>query len=103
MFEELLLDKKLDLEELSIADFVCINLDLMLYKSKDLLNVGFHMLVRFHQQRHSLLQLLKQVQILEDRENVATLKKVDGQLSQLRKLAESSEFWLGSIEPAAII
>ena len=31
MFEELLLDKKLDLEELSIADFVCINLDLMLY------------------------------------------------------------------------
>lgn len=43
-------DNKLDLEELSISDFVCINLDLILYKEEKLLNKSFELLIKFHSQ-----------------------------------------------------
>lgn len=42
-------DNQLDLEELSISDFVCINLDLILYKEETLLNRSFELLIKFHQ------------------------------------------------------
>jgi len=40
-------DKKLDLERISVADFVCVLLDLILYENADLVNNAFKLLVRF--------------------------------------------------------
>jgi hypothetical protein len=41
------LDKKLDLEDISARDFVCILLDIILYENKHLVNNAFKLLVRF--------------------------------------------------------
>ena len=40
-------DKMLDLERISIRDFVCILLDLILYENSHLVNNAFKLLVRF--------------------------------------------------------
>ena len=40
-------DKKLDLERISVADFVCVLLDLILYENSQLVNNAFKLLVRF--------------------------------------------------------
>lgn len=40
-------DKKLDLERISVADFVCVLLDLILYENPALVNNAFKLLVRF--------------------------------------------------------
>jgi hypothetical protein len=40
-------DKKLDLERISVADFVCVLLDLILYENPNLVNNAFKLLVRF--------------------------------------------------------
>ena len=42
LIKRLLEDKKLDLEELSWSDYVCINLDLILYNNENLLNKLLH-------------------------------------------------------------
>jgi len=44
-------DKKLDLERISVADFVCVLLDLILYENAALVNNAFKLLVRFFQQK----------------------------------------------------
>ena len=40
-------DKKLDLENISLSDFVCVLLDLILYENSALVNNAFKLLVRF--------------------------------------------------------
>ena len=42
-------DKKLDLERISVADFVCVLVDLILYENSQLVNNAFKLLVRFFQ------------------------------------------------------
>lgn len=42
-------DKKLDLERISVSDFVCVLLDLILYENSQLVNNAFKILVRFFQ------------------------------------------------------
>jgi hypothetical protein len=44
-------DKKLDLERISVADFVCVLLDLILYENAALVNNAFKLLVRFFCQK----------------------------------------------------
>ena len=96
-------DKKLDLEELSIKDFVCINLDLILYKDENLLTKAFELLIRFHTQQVTILELLSEVQLLENENSTDLLKKAEENGSQLRKLGEASEFWLGSSDKNGLI
>ena len=91
-------DLTLDLEELSLADYVCINLDLILYQNEDLLNKAFELLIGFHQQRDSLFNLLSQVQLLETEEEINIFRETEEKLSLLNRHSEKSEFWLGSEE-----
>jgi len=103
LFENLLEDKKLDLEVLSFADYVCINLDLILYQNEGLLNRAFSLLIRFHSQRNSLLRLLRSVQMLESDQAIDTLRKVEDKLTELRRIAQNSEFWLGQTDRESVI
>jgi len=102
VFERLLDDKKLDLEELSWADYVCINLDLILYQNEGLLNKAFALLIRFHSQRKSLLDLLRSVQMLESDQAIDTLRNIELTLTNLRRMAQNSEFWLGQTDRESI-
>ena len=102
VFDKLLEDKKLDLEELSWADYVCINLDLILYKNEGLLNKAFSLLIRFHSQRKGLLDLMRSVQMLESDEAIDTLHTIEERLTELRRMAQNSEFWLGQTDRESV-
>jgi hypothetical protein len=54
-------DKKLDLERISVADFVCVLLDLILYENPNLVNNAFKLLVRFFQQKQAIIDLASNV------------------------------------------
>lgn len=72
-------DQKLDLEELSVSDFVCINLDLILYKDERLLNKSFELLIKFHSQQKDLYNLLKSVQVLESESSLKLLIETENE------------------------
>ena len=69
-------DKKLDLERISVADFVCVLLDMILYENSQLVNNAFKLLVRFFQQKQAIIDLASNVQILEKDLEIAVLKAV---------------------------
>lgn len=100
--DEIFEDKTLDLEELSKADYVCVNLDLILYKNGGLLNKAFSLLIRFHTQRKNFLDLLRSVQILESDESINFLREVTDKLTELRRMAQNSEFWLGQTDRESV-
>ena len=54
-------DKKLDLEEISERDFVCILLDLIMYENSELVNNAFKLLVRFFSQKQAIIDLAADV------------------------------------------
>ena len=81
---------------------MCINLDLILYKNEGLLNKAFSLLIRFHSQRKSLLDLLRSVQILESDEAIDTFHTIEEKLTELRRMAQSSEFWLGQTDRESV-
>ena len=88
-------DKNLDLERISARDFVCILLDLILYENSDLINNAFKLLVRFFQQKNAIVELATEVQLLEDEQEIAILRCVSTQLTQMKKESENAEFWFG--------
>lgn len=88
-------DKKLDLERISAADFVCVLLDLILYENAALVNNAFKLLVRFFQQKKSIIDLASQVQLLEKDADIVVLRSVQQQLTDMKREADNSEFWLG--------
>ena len=57
--DKVLEDRALDLEEISVRDFVAIMLDILLYDRGELKNKAFSILVRFFTQRTAMVDLLK--------------------------------------------
>ena len=88
-------DKKLDLERISVADFVCVLLDLILYENSQLVNNAFKLLVRFFQQKQAIIDLASNVQLLEKDLEIAILKTVQQQLTEMKREGDNAEFWLG--------
>jgi len=88
-------DKNLDLEDISVRDFVCILLDIILYENATLVNHAFKLLVRFFSQKKAIIELAEEVQLLEDPAEIAILSFVSQELPEVKKDAENSEFWLG--------
>ena len=93
-------DKKLDLEEISERDFVCILLDLILYEDTYLVSNAFQLLVRFFSQNRALFQIANEVQLLQDKNAIVLFKKTSKILLRMKKHAENAEFWLGFNDPA---
>lgn len=46
-----------------------------------------------------IIRYAKDVQILQDQQEVTILKKVSAELRVMKKNAENSEFWIGNAEP----
>jgi len=88
-------DKKLDLENISVADFVCVLLDLILYENPALVNSAFKLLVRFFEQKKAIIDLATNVQLLEKDVEIAILKSVQHQLTDMKREGDNAEFWLG--------
>jgi len=93
--KEIIDGKRLDLQEMSRADFVCVLIDLTLYQHGELVNKAFENLLRHFSQRHELIETLKNVQMLEYSDAIEVLKNVQDQLTQLRNESDASENWMG--------
>ena len=96
-------DKKLDLERISVADFVCVLLDLMLYENTALVKNAFHLLVRFFCQKQAIIDVVSQVQILEKDSEIAIFKSVQIQLTEMKREVDNAEFWLGKTDIQELI
>ena len=90
-------NKNLDMKVMSTKkDLVCVLLDIILYQDSKLVNNAFTLLSKYFQQKQGIIKYAREVQILQDQQEVTILKKVSFELRSLKKEAENSEFWIGS-------
>ena len=54
--------------------YICILIDLLSYKHEPLCNKSLELIIRYFNQRHKLIEILKQIQLLEHPESIKTLK-----------------------------
>lgn len=51
--------------------------------------------MRFFQQKQAIIDLASQVQLLEKESEIAILRSVQQQLTEMKREADNAEFWLG--------
>ena len=78
----------------SQTTYVWVLMDLIAYQHLPLSNKAFELLTKFFTQRSNLLELLKQIQLLEHPESIQTLNKWIDVLQRLRKFIEAIDTWL---------
>ena len=91
-------ERSLDLQTVSRAaggDFSCILLELNLYDCPKLVSNVFQLLIAQYSQKLSVFELAAEVQILQEAEEIAILDACSVTLREMKKDAESCEFWLG--------
>ena len=98
-------EKSLDLQTVSEAegsDFTCILLELNLYDNPKLVCNVFQLLIAQYSQKLSVYDLASEVQILQDSEEIAILTACNVVLREMKKDAESCEFWLGQSDEKSL-
>jgi len=63
-----------------------------------MVNSAFTLLARYFSQKKSIIAYANDVQLLQDEEEVAILKKVSEELRDMKKDAENQEFWMGKTD-----
>lgn len=96
------LDKTLDMEKKSEKDLICILLDIILYQDSVMVNTAFTLLARYFQQKRAIIEYSNEVQLMQEEQDVAILKKVGHDLRGLKLDAENSEFWIGMEAPESL-
>ena len=66
----------IDMKVNSDKDIVCILLDIILYNDPVMVNSGFTLLAKYFSQKHMIMSYANDIQLLQDDEEVAILKKV---------------------------
>ena len=74
--------------------YICILLDLMLYKYNELNYTAFELLIRFFNRKASLLECLSNIQILENKKSIDILNKVKVYTTQLRIYQNEAEMFM---------
>ena len=67
----------------------------LLYNDLDLVKDALKLLNRMFTQRHQLLMITKDIQIIEDQLTFNIIDKIDELFIELKLYAENTEFWLG--------
>jgi hypothetical protein len=65
-------------------------------------NTAFTLLAKYFSQKKAIINNANDIQLLQEDEEVAILKKVSEEYRQLKKDAETSDEWLGLSTPAAL-
>jgi len=76
------------------STYVCVLMDLLAYNHVSLTNKSFSLLVKFFNQRTQLINILKQVQILEQPESIKILREVSNMMAELKNFSESLNQWM---------
>ena len=71
-------------------------LDIILYQDTVMVNTAFTLLARYFQQKRAIIEYSNEVQLMQEEQDVAILKKVSHDLRSLKLDAENSEFWIGT-------
>jgi hypothetical protein len=95
-------NKTVDMKVKSSKDIICILLDIILYQDSAMVNSAFTLLARYFSQKKSIIHYANDVQLLQDEEEVAILKKVSTELREMKKDAENMEFWMGKTDKASL-
>lgn len=66
------------------STYICILVDLLSYKHEPLYNKSLELIIRYFNQRQKLIEILKQIQLLEHPESIKTLNKVNSIISELK-------------------
>ena len=66
--------------------YICILIDLLSYKHEPLCNKSLELIIRYFNQRRQLIEIIKQIQLLEHPESIKTLKQVNSIISDLKNL-----------------
>ena len=74
--------------------YVCILMDLLAYDYTNLNNKAFELLMIFFNQRYCLVELLKQIQLLEKADSIKILKKVTNISLDLKTFIEVINQWI---------
>lgn len=88
-------NKSVDMKVKSEKDIICILLDIILYQDSVLVNSAFTLLAKYFSQIKMIIQCVNDVQLLQDEEEVAILKKVNQELTFMKKNAEEMDMWMG--------
>lgn len=91
--EKVLMGEQL-FDSFSQKTYVCILLDLLAYNHLSLNNKAFDLLMKFFNQRANIIDLLKQVQLLEQPESIKILKKATKISSELKTFIEMINQWV---------
>lgn len=78
--------------------YVCILMDLLAYQYVSLSNKALELITKFFNQRAELIDLLKQVQLLEQPESIKILKRVTKITSELKNFSETINQWANEDE-----
>lgn len=78
--------------------YVCLLMDLLAYDHMPLNNKSFDLLNKFFNQRIQLIELLKQIQLLEHPESIKNLKKVTKIIIDLKVFNEILSQWMDNSE-----
>lgn len=97
------LNKDLDMRHKSTKkDLICILIDIILYQDSKMVNSAFTILCKYFQQQLSVYEYASQVQLLQDQQEVAILKKVGSHVKDMKRSSEGAEFWMGKDDPASL-
>jgi subtilase family serine protease len=70
-------------------------IDLMMYKSPELISTSFNLLHHNYTHKKALIDYLKDIQIIEDEHNMKILKDTVNIKKELQNMIDESENWWG--------
>ena len=80
------------------GSYVCILMDLLAYDYTNLNNKAFELLLKFFNQRSTLIELLEQIQLLEKSDSIKILKRVTKISLELKSFIEVVNQWVDEDE-----
>jgi hypothetical protein len=87
--------KEIDVSGKSDFDIIALLLDLTLYSRPDLVNMAFSVLNQNFSQYKTMLDMLKEVQIIADNKTIEDFKSLQEMKYDLSTCAEKTENWMG--------
>lgn len=67
------------------------------------MSIAFKLLIRFFQQKQAIIEMAGLVQLLENASDIQILKSVEKQLTEMKRIADNAEFWLGIPEQEELL
>lgn len=89
----LLQRKSIEIVEAAPVNLTALLLDLTLYDHPELVNKAFELLYKLNSESRSVLEAVREIQLLENQDQVKAFVEIKVQKEKLQELADASEIW----------